>query len=70
MSQSTQGRVDRRKEQLGASDQGVIMIRKIILNAIQAVQAGRLPKGVLCREEAPDMITFDSFTGIRTKGVS
>ncbi len=70
MSQSTQGRVDRRKEQLAASDKGVIMIRKIILNAIQAVRAGQLPKGVVCREEAPDMVTIDSFTGIRSKGVS
>ena len=70
MSQSTQGRIDQRQEQLAASDKGVIMIRKIILNAIQAVQAGQIPKGVLCREEAHDMVTIDSFTGIRTKGVT
>ncbi len=47
--QGTQPMLDRRREQLATSDKGVILIRKIILNAIQAVQEKRTPKGVLPR---------------------
>ena len=69
MSQATQGKVGERKEQLATSDKGVILIRRIILDAIRAVQQGHGPKGVPCREEAEQMIQMDSFTGIRAKGV-
>lgn len=69
MTQSTQGLIGERKEQLAASDKGVILIRKIILNAIQAVQEGGVPKGVPSSDEADRMIKIDSFTGIRAKGV-
>ncbi|MGH7926446.1 MAG: hypothetical protein ACREQV_01445, partial [Candidatus Binatia bacterium] len=68
MCQSTQGVIGERKEQLATSDKGVIMIRKIILNAIQAVTEGRVPKGIPAREEADAMVQIDSFTGIRGKG--
>jgi phenylpropionate dioxygenase-like ring-hydroxylating dioxygenase large terminal subunit len=69
MTQSTQGLIGERKEQLATSDKGVILIRKIILNAIQAVQEGRVPKGIPSREEADRLLPIDSFTGIRAKGV-
>ena len=68
MCQTTQGLIGERKEQLATSDKGVILIRKIILNAIQAVREGRLPKGILAREQANELIQIDSFTGIRAKG--
>jgi phenylpropionate dioxygenase-like ring-hydroxylating dioxygenase large terminal subunit len=68
--QSTQGLIGERKEQLGTSDKGVILIRKIILNAIQEVQEGRTPKGVASREEPDKLVHIESFTGIRAKGVS
>ena len=48
--QGTQPLLDRRKEQLATSDKGVILIRKIILNAIQAVREGKRPKGVPLRD--------------------
>ena len=70
MSQSTQGRIGERKEQLATSDKGVILIRKTILNAIQAVREGHVPKGIPSHEEAGKMIQIDSFTGIRSKGVT
>ncbi len=70
MTQSTQGRIGERQEQLATSDKGVILIRKIILNAIQVVQEGGVPKGVPSSDEADRMIQIDSFTGIRSKGVS
>jgi hypothetical protein len=68
MTQSTQGLIGERKEQLASSDKGVILIRKIILDAIQAVREGRIPKGVASRAEADKIIQIDSFTGIRAKG--
>jgi len=46
----------------------VILIRKIILNAIQAVQENRIPKGVLQRSQAQELVNIDSFTGVRAKG--
>jgi phenylpropionate dioxygenase-like ring-hydroxylating dioxygenase large terminal subunit len=67
--QSTQARLDRRQEQLGTSDKGVILIRKLILAGIEAVEQGKAPKGVLGPEQGAQMVTIDSFTGIRAKGI-
>ena len=66
--QGTQPLLDQRKEQLAASDKGVILIRKIILHAIRAVQENRTPKGVLPAGAANELVTIDSFTGVRTRG--
>lgn len=67
--QGTQPSLDRRREQLATSDKGVILIRKIILNGIRAVQENRTPKGVLRRQHAHELVTIDSFTGVRAKGL-
>jgi phenylpropionate dioxygenase-like ring-hydroxylating dioxygenase large terminal subunit len=67
--QASQTVIDRRREQLGASDKGVILLRKIILGEIRAVQAGRPPKGVMSPERADEMVHIDSFTGLRRKGI-
>jgi phthalate 4,5-dioxygenase len=66
--QGTQPLLDRRREQLATSDKGVILIRKIILNAIQAARENRVPKGVLLPDQAHEMVSIDSFTGVRAKG--
>jgi len=66
--QGTQPTLDQRKEQLATSDKGVILIRKIILNAIQAVQDHQTPKGVLPADQPHALVTIDSFTGMRVKG--
>ena len=66
--QGTQPLLDQRREQLATSDKGVILIRKIILKAIQAVQEGRTPKGVLPPGHARELVQIDSFTGLRAKG--
>jgi phenylpropionate dioxygenase-like ring-hydroxylating dioxygenase large terminal subunit len=66
--QATQPLLDQRKEQLATSDKGVILIRKIILSGIRAVQKGDLPKGIASRDAIEKMIEIDSFTGIRAKG--
>jgi phenylpropionate dioxygenase-like ring-hydroxylating dioxygenase large terminal subunit len=69
MSQSTQGTIGERKEQLASSDKGVILLRKIILGAIETMQKGGVPKGVPLRQEPGKVIDIDSFTGIRGKGI-
>jgi hypothetical protein len=69
MCQSTQETIGERKEQLATSDKGVILLRKIILRAIETMQKGGIPKGVPLREESAKVIDIDSFTGIRAKGV-
>jgi len=66
--QGTQPLLDRRREQLATSDKGVILIRKIILNAIQAARENRVPKGVLQPDQSHEMVSIDSFTGVRAKG--
>ncbi len=68
--QGTQPLLDERSEQLGTSDKGVILIRKIILNAVRSVQKGQIPKGIPSRGEANETVQIDSFTGIRAKGGS
>ena len=65
MTQSTQGSVLERKEQLATSDKGIILQRKIVLEAIQCVQRSDHPKGVLSHAEADKLVSMDSFTGIR-----
>jgi phthalate 4,5-dioxygenase oxygenase subunit len=67
--QGTQPMLDRRKEQLATSDKGVILIRKIILNAIRSVQENHRPKGVLPADRAHELVSIDSFTGVRAKGL-
>lgn len=68
--QSTQPLLSLRKEQLGTSDKGVILIRKIILDAIEAVHDKRTPKGLVPPERADELVKIDSFTGVRAKGLS
>lgn len=67
--QTTQPKLDRRTEQLGASDKGVILIRKLILAGLQSVREGKSPKGVIPAERADETVAIDSFTGIRARGL-
>jgi hypothetical protein len=68
--QSTQPLLSARKEQLASSDRGVILLRKIILNAIKAVQKSQTPKGLPLPQDADEIVKIDSFTGVRAKGWS
>lgn len=67
--QATQPSLDRRKEQLATSDRGVIMLRKIILNDIEAVRGGGRPKALTCAAKGNGLVQIDSFTGVRPKGI-
>lgn len=56
-----QGRVaDRTQENLGASDRGIAMLRRRLLEDIDAVQAGRDPKGVLRDADASQRVFLPS----------
>ena len=61
VAQESQGDIyDRSKEHLGASDQGVILLRNTIKESIDAVRAGKDPFWILRRSEHNEKITFDA----------
>jgi nitrite reductase/ring-hydroxylating ferredoxin subunit len=65
--QSTQGKIGYRNEQLATSDRGVILLRKILLEAIEAVQRGAVPMGIVDRDKADEIITLDAYRRILPK---
>src|ERR1044071_2121526 len=61
VAQETQGLVaDRTKEHLATSDEGILMLRKMLRDAIDAVQQGREPMGVIRDSSRNRPITFAS----------
>ena len=68
VTQETQGMLGERREQLGHADRGVIMLRRMVREAIETTLRGGRPKGVFTDEEAGKTIEFGCFTGIRPKG--
>lgn len=68
VTQSTQGLLGEREEHLGTSDRGVIMLRKMMREAIETAMKGKRPKGVLTKGQADQMIDFQCFTGVKPKG--
>lgn len=65
MTQSTQGLLGEREEQLGVSDRGVIKFRKIVLDAIETALKGGLPRGAAAKNRGDGIIRLDSFAGVR-----
>ncbi|HSQ12119.1 MAG TPA: Rieske 2Fe-2S domain-containing protein, partial [Candidatus Deferrimicrobium sp.] len=61
VAQETQGPIyQRSKEHLGAADQGVILLRDVIRQSIDAVQQGKDPFWTLRRPEHNQRIAFDA----------
>jgi 5,5'-dehydrodivanillate O-demethylase len=61
VAQESQGEIyDRSKEHLGASDQGVILLRNLIKESIDAVRQGKDPFWILRAAEQNEKITFDA----------
>ena len=61
VAQESQGEIyDRSKEHLGASDQGVILLRNTIKESIDAVQQGRDPFWILRNAGENTLISFDA----------
>jgi hypothetical protein len=61
--QDNQGReriYDRTKEQLAASDRGIVLYRRMLRDSIEAVQQGRDPVGIIRDDGRDAMIAFDA----------
>jgi 5,5'-dehydrodivanillate O-demethylase len=57
----SQGEIaDRSREYLGTSDEGIVMLRRMILDAIKAVQEGRDPIGIIRDPAKNALIHFDA----------
>lgn len=67
VTQATQGILGERDEHLGSSDRGVIMLRRVVRDAIETVLKGGRPKGVLTEEKANQVIEFGCYTGVKPK---
>src|SRR6185295_12798057 len=65
--QSTQGNIGYRNEQLATSDRGVILLRKLLMEAIDTVHKGGVPMGIVPRGKENEMITLDAFRRILPK---
>ena len=64
MAYETAGAVfDRSQEHLGASDRGIIMLRKMLREEIEAVEQGRDPLGVIRDPEKNQCIKFEVSAG-------
>ena len=61
VAQESQGLIaDRTTEHLASSDQGIIMMRKMVRDSIDAVRQGKDPIGVIRDPNENQLITFDS----------
>jgi len=61
VAQESQGIIaDRTKEHLATSDQGILLLRKMIRDSIDAVRRGEDPIGVIRDAKENSLITFDS----------
>ncbi|HET7004003.1 MAG TPA: hypothetical protein VFK65_00825, partial [Candidatus Binatia bacterium] len=68
--QATQNLLGERSEQLATSDRGVILLRKLILDDIEAVRRGRPPRALVNAQKHDGLVKIDSFTGVRGRGIS
>ncbi|MEE8284658.1 MAG: Rieske 2Fe-2S domain-containing protein, partial [Alphaproteobacteria bacterium] len=61
IAQESQGLIhDRSRETLGTSDQGVVMLRRMLSDSIDKVARGEDPMGIVRDEGSQDVITFDA----------
>ncbi|MBK17289.1 MAG: hypothetical protein CMM52_00410 [Rhodospirillaceae bacterium] len=65
VTQGTQKLLGERREHLGTSDRGVIMLRKMVRNAISDTADGKEPKAMVLEENAEGLVKLDSFVGVR-----
>lgn len=65
--QSTQGKIGYRHEQLGTSDRAIILLRKLLMEAIETVQKGGEPQGIISKEQENELIILDAFRRILPK---
>ena len=65
--QSTQGNVGYRREALATSDRAIILLRKLLLEAMATVQNGGIPVGIIPREKESQMITLEAYRAVLSK---
>jgi phenylpropionate dioxygenase-like ring-hydroxylating dioxygenase large terminal subunit len=66
--QSTQGTVGyRQQEHLAHSDRGVILLRKMVIEGMEAVRRGGRPKGVMPKETRTEVLRLTSFIGVMSE---
>jgi phenylpropionate dioxygenase-like ring-hydroxylating dioxygenase large terminal subunit len=60
----TQGKPGYRSERFASSDKGVLLLRKVVLEAMDNVMQGNIPKGIIPPEKAGDVFKIH---GLRTR---
>ena len=65
--QSTQGNVGYRREALATSDRAIILLRKLLLEAMAIVQNGGTPVGIIPREKESQIITLEAYRAVLSK---
>ena len=65
--QSTQGNVGYRREQLASSDRAIILLRKLLIEAMETVQNGGTPRGIIPREKETEMIPLEAYRAVLSK---
>ena len=65
--QSTQGNVGYRREHLATSDRAIILLRKLLLEAMETVQNGGTPKGIIPREKEGVTINLAAYRAVLSK---
>jgi hypothetical protein len=65
--QSTQGYVGHRREHLATSDRAIILLRKQLLEAMETVQNGGVPKGIVPKAKENEMISLEAYRAVLTK---
>jgi phenylpropionate dioxygenase-like ring-hydroxylating dioxygenase large terminal subunit len=70
VAQRTQGTLGERPERLGVEDRGIIILRRLVREAIESVGAGERPRGVLSPDEATRIVEIGSYAGVRPRATS
>jgi len=65
--QSTQGNVGYRSEQLATSDRAIILLRKLLIEAMETVRKGGTPKGVIPREKEAETVSLEAYRAVLSK---
>ena len=65
--QSTQGNVGYRREHLATSDRAIILLRKQLLEAMETVQNGKTPKGIIPKAKENEAITLEAYRAVLSK---
>jgi phenylpropionate dioxygenase-like ring-hydroxylating dioxygenase large terminal subunit len=65
--QSTQGNVGYRRECLATSDRAIILLRKQLIEAMETVQNGGTPKGIIPKAKENETITLEAYRAVLSK---